>query len=481
MKTLYSFVILFFVLSLQIKAQVLPTWQRAYNDPAGFGGECSGLDGCRLTNGNFIITAITTPKQIPVEPMSSCIFVLNPYGDIIDSIHYYYYSATRVLATLDNGCIIMGRTDTTQDDMCAMKLDSLGRQKWVKHYDNTPTIVCLGATRTSDNNFFAVGQLYYDYSYIIKIDSNGNRLWQRYYAKGPGRNWYITVCDVGDGTCLAGGNYETSTGGVQGYVTHFDEDGNILSEKEYKYEGSSLLITKINKLNPNSYLLTGKAMGTIALMKTDSSGNIISTALLPSIPGYSVVTYDCEVLSEEKYVMVNQKYNTIPPELYSLVQLVDSSGNILNTVSYGAEIADVDLRIVHKLPGNQFLFIGISNTRNETFSDVFVVRADSNLYAPPCGIRDTSVILPGKYLLLTTYPNPFNSSVNIRFTIPDKAEYTLGIYNILGQRVKDVFKKTLTRGEYIRQVNLSSFSSGMYFVRLSSEKFNITKKIVLAK
>jgi|GEM_PF-5732054 hypothetical protein len=479
--------ILLSILTSYTYSQNLPTWQRAYNDPAGKWNQCKGYDCCQLRNGNLIITTETAPKIIPPEPPSSGIFVLNPYGDIIDSIHYYNYYANIVLATSDNGCIIMGSTENTQDDMFAMKLDSLGHQKWVKHYDNTPTVVCYGATKTSDNNFFAVGQRYYDYSYIIKIDSNGNRLWQRYYTKGMGNTFYYTVCDVGDGTYLAGGNYETSENYLQAYVTHFDNNGNIISEKEYKYNDYPFLITKINKLNPNSYLLTGVHFDLsihkdiITMIKIDSTGNIISKYPLPQIPGYELASYGCEVLNEGKYIMLNHKY-IIGGDLFSFAQIVDSSGNVLSTQTYGAGgNVTVDLRKFHKLLGNQFLFIGISDTRVSYLNDAFVVRADSNLYAPPCGINDSTAILPEKYLLLTAYPNPFNASVNIKFIIPEKAEYSLSVYNVLGQKIKGVFNETFTRGEYERQINLSSFSSGMYFVRLSSDKFNVIKKIILVK
>ena len=179
--------------------------------------------------------------------------------------------------------------------------------------------------------------------------------------------------------------------------------------------------------------------------------------------------------------MLNQKYKP-GGDLFSLAQIVDSSGNILNTQTYGAGgNVTVDLRKVHKISGNQFLFIGISDTRVSYLSDAFVVRADSNLYAPPCAINDSISILPERYLIVTAYPNPFNASVNIKFKIPEKGEYSLSVYNVLGQKIKGVFNETFTRGEYERQINLSSFSSGMYFVRLSSNKFNVIKKIILAK
>ena len=491
MKNLIQIISGFILLSIFTSytySQNLPTWQRAYNDPAGKWNQCKGYDGCQLRNGNLIVTVETQPKEVPPEPPSSGIFVLNPYGDIIDSIHYYNYYANSVLATLDNGCIIMGSTENTQDDMFAMKLDSLGHQKWVKHYDNTPLLMCLGATRTSDNNFFAVGQMYYDYSYIIKIDSNGNRLWQRYDTKGIGNTYYYTVCDVGDGTYLAGGNYENYENNLQSFVTHFDNNGSIISEKEYKYNDYPFLITKINKLNPNSYLLTGTQYdlsihkGIISMIKIDSSGNIISKYSLPQIPGYNVVSDDCDVLNEGRYVMLNHKYK-IGGDLFSLAQIVDSSGNILSTQTYGAGgNVTVDLRKFHKLLGNQFLFIGISDTRVSYFSDAFVVRADSMLYASACGINVSAAILPEKYLLLTAYPNPFNSGTIIGFSVPKTSQIKIAIYDILGREIKILCNNNFNTGNYKIRLDMTEFVSGIYFYSLYNEGNLIsTKKLVLIK
>ena len=88
MRISFTTLIFLFVLSCGIEAQTLPTWQRAYNDPAGLNNECEGLDGCQLRNGNLIVSAVTIPKKVPPEPPSSVIFVLNPFGDIIDSIPF---------------------------------------------------------------------------------------------------------------------------------------------------------------------------------------------------------------------------------------------------------------------------------------------------------------------------------------------------------------------------------------------------------
>lgn len=87
---------------------------------------------------------------------------------------------------------------------------------------------------------------------------------------------------------------------------------------------------------------------------------------------------------------------------------------------------------------------------------------------------------------LKAWPNPFNPSVQIRFSIPDKYSRKvteLAVYNLLGQKVATLVQRRKQAGNYqIGWDAARNFASGMYFIHLSSggKRLKI-KKILLLK
>lgn len=88
---------------------------------------------------------------------------------------------------------------------------------------------------------------------------------------------------------------------------------------------------------------------------------------------------------------------------------------------------------------------------------------------------------PESYRLLQNYPNPFNPITTISFELPESNLVKLTVYNILGQRVKELVNKELSAGHHKFQFDGSAFASGVYFYRLSAGDFNSTKKMIIIK
>jgi hypothetical protein len=88
---------------------------------------------------------------------------------------------------------------------------------------------------------------------------------------------------------------------------------------------------------------------------------------------------------------------------------------------------------------------------------------------------------PNTFALDQNYPNPFNPSTNFRFTLPMASEVRLSVFNILGQEVATVVNTSLTAGEHTYNFDASNLSSGVYFYRLTADKFTATKKMMLMK
>ncbi|MEJ5261257.1 MAG: T9SS type A sorting domain-containing protein [Ignavibacterium sp.] len=90
------------------------------------------------------------------------------------------------------------------------------------------------------------------------------------------------------------------------------------------------------------------------------------------------------------------------------------------------------------------------------------------------------------FALLPNYPNPFNSSTNIRFEIREYSFVSIKVYNITGKEIKTLLEKELAPGNYLisweaKDEKNYSPPSGIYFIKLNAGSFNKTIKAVLLK
>jgi len=83
-------------------------------------------------------------------------------------------------------------------------------------------------------------------------------------------------------------------------------------------------------------------------------------------------------------------------------------------------------------------------------------------------------------------PNPFNPSTSIRFTMPERAEIDLALYDAAGCRVAVVASGVYEPGEHViswdgRDDTGREAASGIYFARLRAGDFEATRKLVLIR
>jgi hypothetical protein len=121
----------------------------------------------------------------------------------------------------------------------------------------------------------------------------------------------------------------------------------------------------------------------------------------------------------------------------------------------------------------------IFNTKHaEHLRNLYALMAKSDV--------ETVILLPPTPQVSSNYPNPFNPSTNIAFSIPEQGFTRLSIYNIKGQKVKDILSSDLAQGHHKavwdgKDSNNHSVSSGIYFIRLESGGKVSTRKAMLIK
>jgi len=89
--------------------------------------------------------------------------------------------------------------------------------------------------------------------------------------------------------------------------------------------------------------------------------------------------------------------------------------------------------------------------------------------------------LPSEYKLHQNYPNPFNPSTTIKFSLPERSEVKLSIYNLLGQEIEILFQGEKEAGSYEYVFENKSLSTGVYFYVLESQHIRLSRKMMLIK
>ena len=92
-----------------------------------------------------------------------------------------------------------------------------------------------------------------------------------------------------------------------------------------------------------------------------------------------------------------------------------------------------------------------------------------------------NVSIPVNFELNNPYPNPFNSLTNIKYSLPIDSDVTLKVYNLLGKEISTLINQNIKAGYHSIVWDADNFSSGVYFVKLTTKEFSQTQKIILIK
>ncbi len=171
----------------------------------------------------------------------------------------------------------------------------------------------------------------------------------------------------------------------------------------------------------------------------------------------------------------------------------------------------VDNEIYYYPPGATQWYLGYSypvGTRiNFLYYDDLLAGTSLGLYGHHMegtnAVRGESNNVPKGFVLYQNFPNPFSkssgksSSTTIRFSIPSsnfnsgksgngssslkESNVRLTVYNLIGQQIAEIVNQPLKAGVYNVKFDASNLASGIYYYKLESGNFALTKKMVILK
>jgi len=389
-----------------------------------------------------------------------------------------------VQQTTDGGYILTGYT---QSDVWLLKTDSQGNEEWNQTFgeiggSNTDT--GNSVQQTTDGGFIIAGWTHsfgngWSDVWLIKTDSNGNEEWNKTFG-GSGSDYGFSVEQTTDGGYIITGWTDSfGNGSYDVWLIKTDSNGN--EEWNQTFGGTNSDVGySVQQTDDGGYIVTGytNSFGNggydIWLIKTDSNGDSLWTKTYGGISGDG--GFSVQQTTDGGYIITG--YTNSFGNGANDVWLIktDSNGNEEWNQTFGGSDDDWSSSVEQTTDGG-YIITGYTDSFGNGVADVWLIKTDSN------GNLETSTIvgLPTKYTLSQPYPNPFNPTITIKFSIPQTEFVTVKVYNIVGNEITTLLNDELSTGYHSIQWDGSHQPSSVYFVKIESGGFVQTRKMVLLK
>jgi hypothetical protein len=133
---------------------------------------------------------------------------------------------------------------------------------------------------------------------------------------------------------------------------------------------------------------------------------------------------------------------------------------------------------------NGYTTIGITTLETDSTIEASISHFSTIVGGEKSVLSDVEVInneMPSNFYLTQNYPNPFNPSTKIYFSIPERSNVELNVYNLLGVKVAMLAKGYKEAGNYEVTFEANNLPSGLYLYELKTGQFSQTKKMLLLK
>lgn len=208
-------------------------WQKTYG-----GGREERGSAVQLTGDGGYIVAGSTKSFVDYDE-NAWILKLNGAGDVEwqkiygGALNDYDY-ASAIWPTGDDGYIVAGSTEsgTRYHAVWVLKLDSQGNVLWQKAYDGNNEDSAVGIWPTADDGYIVAGNTksfadFHGDFWVLKLDGTGNVQWQKTYG-GPEWDLATAIWPTADGGyVVAGLTASFGAGAVDMWVLKLDEQGNV--------------------------------------------------------------------------------------------------------------------------------------------------------------------------------------------------------------------------------------------------------------
>ena len=430
----------FFAVKIDAENEIV--WQEFYGRPAiEYHGDYrreSGKVGIETNEGVYVLAGYCDYRD--GNGNKGVVLAMNQDGDSLWSRTYETSKAFQaIVATPDSGFIVGGYTfnfdDNAGADFHIIKCDRTGEPEWEQYYVQESNNQLYDAIQTSDGGYALAGRTGINGRsfHLVKVDSVGEFEWSESYgAEGIGVTcWAIAQCEDG-GYILAGGG-GSNEHGYTAYAVRTDENGEQLWGRIYE-QGDSDFFSVLAVYD--GFVFGGRGGG------------------------------------------IRMGHND---EFY-LVR-TDEDGEVEWETIYGGHGRETCYELL-PMPNGGYAMAGYTNSFHRAQDEVY----GRNFWLLKTGPdpENNSVKLldpayPSDITLHSPYPNPFNSTTTINFSLNRSSTLSLGIYSLNGQLIEQLTSGKMEAGSYSASFTVGSLPSGVYIAQMQSEGKTAAKKLVLLR
>ena len=338
-------------------------------------------------------------------------------------------TANSIVQQPGGGFLIVGIKDVTQQgqlDIFLLSVNENGDTLWTRTYVRAGIEDGTNLTALSDGNYLITGSIQNEVTgtdfYFMKITPSGDTLWTRSYG-GEGFDLVVETRPVPDGGAVFAGLTDSFGEHGDHYLARINSSGDTLWSRTFGGDDEDHAHT-LALASDGGYLLAGhtdsfeSVNGDLYLIKTDSDG-IMQWIFTQPGPDY---------------------------ESFESLEQTSDGGVIL---------------AINHIP------IGLS-------SNVVLMRLDN--------IESVSDFIPQpSSFTLSSYPNPFNATATISFTLPQADRIQLDVFDINGRAITTLANEHFSAGEHRVSLDASLWPSGIYLCHLQTSHTTLTCKLLLLK
>jgi len=484
--------ILYLTISIQIFAQNAP--DTLWTNTIGGINADDAAEICETTDGGFIIAGY----ELCFYPNADDNFLLikiNSEGSVQWERVFGgsgSEKANSVQQTSDGGFIIAGYTNSFGlglSDIWLIKTDENGMHQWDYTYGSNFGEEALSVKQTADNGYIIAGDesipdymgLFINNALIIKTDQNGVEQWRQSLGNS-GNDVATSVQQTLDGGFIVAGYTNSEYTNTDFWIVKLDAEGIVQWEQTYGGNNTDRA-RSITQTSDGGYILVGVSdsfgLGDTdcLIVKFDNTGMFEWEQILGNDDddtGYSI-----QPTLDDGFIIAGY---TKPYETFLQgniwINKIDENGILLWDKVFVSNSWEVSRSALQTTDGG-YIISGFTQNGDSENRDIRIIRLGSEL-------DSDNFIIQDQYLKLNNYPNPFNPSTTIMFSIQNDSFIDLAIYNLKGQKIKSLLKNNLEKGQHSINWNSKDDSgvivaSGIYFYKLiiNGKTVNVRKCILL--
>jgi len=390
-----------------------------------------------------------------------------------------YESFNILRQTSDNGYMLAGHNSIS--NLVLLKTDSSGVPIFCKTY-STPDPIDPGriyAEQINNGGFVLVSTvrdivLNQNDIYAIKTDSLGNQIWSKKYG-GPNEDFGMSIQQTPDDNFVILGHTFSFGAGLRDiYLIKVDSQGDVLWSKTYGNSRNQFAISLL-QTNSNELILYGVTDSSNSVVpvsdisfyiKTDMNGDTLWTRTFDDNSFFNISAQNIASTSDNGFVMTQSTQLLGTWRSISLMKF-DSLGNSVNCYQ----------KNIGTLIGNPTTISDTTGTTISTTATFVTANITTNSISPNIYVLCNTTGLPeSENTNLMIKPNPFTNTLSINFDVKGSKEILINVVNVLGQAVYT--EKVINPETNSILLDLAFLESGVYWIEIDADGSRNVQKIV---